>query len=212
MVSLQRIFGRDEKFYDLLETSAAEACNSASLLMKLLEEMKTVISDKSLEKLAESRRKHKRITQEITQQVCQNFVTPLEREDIDALSSALYRIPKNVEKIGERLLICPLRINRESLVAQVGLLEKAAEAVVTMVGQLRKRTHGENIQAMYERVQTIEGDADKMMNDLLRQLYQGDMDARDVIILKDLYELTERVIDRCRDAANVIFQVVLKYS
>jgi hypothetical protein len=47
---------------------------------------------------------------------------------------------------------------------------------------------------------------------LLRELYQGHVDVRDVIILKDLYELFEKVIDRCRDAGNVVFQVVLKYS
>jgi uncharacterized protein Yka (UPF0111/DUF47 family) len=211
MISLRRIFGRDEKFYDLLEASAAEAKNSAALLVSLLEEMKTN-SEPSLTEIAQSRRKHKKITQEITEQICRNFVTPLEREDIEALSSSLYRIPKNIEKIAQRLLICPLDITWEPVVKQAALLEQGADTVVLMVRQLRSNSHGEQIQKNYERLQTIEGEADELITNLLRDLYRGSADARAVIILKDLYELVERVIDRCRDAGNVVFQVVLKYS
>jgi uncharacterized protein Yka (UPF0111/DUF47 family) len=80
------------------------------------------------------------------------------------------------------------------------------------VGLLRKKASIDQIQDMQDRLQHIEGDGDKMLMDLLRQLYNGKVDPIEVIILKDLYELLERAIDRCRDAGNVVFQVVLKYS
>ena len=50
------------------------------------------------------------------------------------------------------------------------------------------------------------------MLDLLRDLYSGRHDSLEVIVLKDLYELLERIIDRCRDAGNVINHIVLKHS
>jgi hypothetical protein len=70
----------------------------------------------------------------------------------------------------------------------------------------------EKISDTYERLQTIEGEADRLMVALLRELYHGEIDVRSVVILKDIYELIEKVIDRCRDAGNVVFEVVLKYS
>src|SRR5215210_3223625 len=97
MISFPRLFGRDEKFYDLLEASAAEAERSAILLGKLMSQKKAFLSDRALEDLEQSRRKHKRISQEITTQLCKTFVTPLEREDIEALSSALSKVPKKSE-------------------------------------------------------------------------------------------------------------------
>jgi len=212
MSFLQQIFGRDGKFYDLLEASAREAKNSAAILARILPQHGTGDFDQTLADLALARRKHKRTTQEITEQLCRNFVTPLEREDIEALSSALYRITKNVEKIGERLLIFPHKIAGDQFVTQIKMIELAADSVSTMVMCLRKRTHVERISDTYERLQTIEGEADKLMVALLRELYQGNIEVRTVIILKDLYELFEKVIDRCRDAGNVVFQVVLKYS
>jgi len=212
MSALQRIFGRDTKFFDLLEGSAAAAKQSAASLVAVFPQLTGNPSSEVLGDLAQARRKHKRISLQTTEELCKNFVTPLEREDIEALSSALYKITKNVEKIGERMLISPSGADLSVVARQIAMLEKAADVVVTMVGQLRTKSHGEEIRDAYERLQTIEGDADKLMNELLRELYHGSGDARSVVFWKDLYELLEKGIDRCRDAGYVIFHVTLKYS
>ena len=210
---LKRLFGRDDKFYDLLEASAEEAKHSATLLHQML----PIVNDErafqeAIETLANSRRKHKRLSQEITTEICKTFVTPLEREDIEALSSALSRVPKTVEKIAERLLICPLNVHAESVAKLVSMLEQAIGTVSIMVKALRKNPHVEEIQDDYARLQSIEGDADRFLIALLRELFKGQNAGRDVVFLKDIYELIEKAIDRCRDAGNVVFQVVLKYS
>jgi uncharacterized protein Yka (UPF0111/DUF47 family) len=212
MSALQRIFGRDTKFYDLLESGAAAAKQSASILVALFPKLSAGVTNDVLSDLAQERRKHKRISQRTTEELCQNFVTPLEREDIEALSTALYKITKTVEKIGERLLISPSGTDLNVVSRQITMLEKSAEVVVAMVHELRAKSHGEEIRDAYERLQTIEGDADKLMNELLRELYHGSSDARVVVFWKDLYELLEKGIDRCRDAGYVVFHVALKYS
>ena len=48
--------------------------------------------------------------------------------------------------------------------------------------------------------------------DRLRDLYQGNYQPKQIIFLRDLYGLLEKVIDGCRDAGNIILQVALKYS
>jgi hypothetical protein len=212
MSALQRIFGRDTKFYDLLENGAAAAKQSASILIALFPRLNASATSDVLTDLAQARRKHKRISQQTTEELCKNFVTPLEREDIEALSTALYKITKTVEKIGERLLISPSGTDVSVVSRQITMLEKAAEVVVAMVNELRAKSHGEEIRDAYERLQGIEGDADKLMNELLRELYQGSSDARVVVFWKDLYELLEKGIDRCRDAGYIVFHVALKYS
>ena len=212
MSALQRIFGRDTKFFDLLEGGAAAAKLCTSSLVAIFPRLTGNPSNEVLTDLAQARRKHKRISQQTTDELCKNFVTPLEREDIEALSTALYKITKNVEKIGERLLISPSGADLSLVSRQISMLEKAAEVVVVMVNQLRTKSHGEEIRDAYERLQNIEGDADKLMNELLRELYHGSGDAREVVFWKDLYELLEKGIDRCRDAGYVVFHVTLKYS
>jgi len=214
MNPLKRLFGRDDKFYGLLESSASEAQNSAKILGTLMSKLggdERAIQE-SLELLSQSRRKHKRLAQEITNQLCRTFVTPLEREDIEALSNALSRVPKTMEKIGERLRICPLNAHAENMIKHVAMLEQATATVNTMVQALRSRPHVEDIEDEYAQLQALEGDADRFMIALLRELFHGQADAKDALFLKDIYELLEKAIDRCRDAGNIVFQVVLKYS
>jgi hypothetical protein len=81
-----------------------------------------------------------------------------------------------------------------------------------MVGQLRHSPSIDKITEANDRLQFAEGEADKYMLELLKELYHGPYDAKETVILQDLFEMLERSIDRCRDAGNVIFQIVLKYS
>ena len=205
------LFKRDDTIFNLLEASAAEARNCAGLLKDVLPHLGGDASTQ-LEAIRQSRRKHKKHTQEMTAKLCRTFITPLDREDIESLSSALHRVPKTVEKIAERLVLCPVKFTSDIVSKQVSLLDQATMEVVNMVGGLRKKVSLDAIQVMQDKLQHIEGDGDRILMDLLRQLYNGKVEPMEVIILKDLYELLERAIDRCRDAGNVVFQVVLKYS
>ena len=211
MISIGRIFGQDAKFYDLLEASAKQADTSVHHLVDLLAKIENK-SSPDLAAFAQSRREDKRITQELTEQLTKTFITPLDREDIQALAASLYKIPKTVEKIGERMLICPQDLPKPTFARQVELLDRAAETVLAMVKQLRKGMNVGTAREMNAKLQTIEGDADELELELLRDLYQGNYDAKHIIFLRDLYELLEKVIDRCRDAGNVILQVVLKHT
>ncbi len=211
MISLKKLLGKEEKFFDLLEASAEEAQASTGLLAKVLANENTATAS-SIHDIIHTRRKDKRITQQITEELCKTFVTPFEREDIEALSIALYRIPKTVEKIVERLTICPARVPRESMQRQVVLLEEAVEAVVFMVQQLRKGIQVDRIQDAHNRLQFAEGEADKVMLSLVKELYNGPFDAKEVVILMELYDLVETAVDRARDAGQVVFQIMLKYS
>jgi uncharacterized protein len=211
-MSLRKLLGKDERFFDLLDASAEEAKVSTGLLARYLQTLHDPGQRQNLDDFILSRRKDKQITSQITEELCRTFVTPLEREDIESLSLALYRIPKGIEKIVERLSIYPGRIPHDNLRRQVALIEQAADAIIFMVKQLRRGTRLEKIQDANQRLQHAEGEADKMMLGFVKELYDGPYDAKEFVTLRELYEMIEKVIDRCRDVGNVVFQIVLKYS
>lgn len=207
--AIRRLLGYKDKFFDLLEASAAEAQSSVSLLGSLLRRSGAA---PTLEEFTQTRRKDKRITDEITEQLCKTFVTPLEREDIEALSVALYKIPKTVEKFSEKYVCCRSQLRDAEFSAQLALIEQSTAVVARMVGKLRQRAAIEDMTEENERLHHLEGEADKLILALVRDLYSGRHEPLKVIIMLDLHETLEKVIDRCRDAGHVIFQIVLKYS
>ena len=209
MFSLQRLLGKEDMFFGLLEASAQEAHTSVQALVKLSKALDKPIE---LEEFSRSRRKDKEITAQIRNALYTTFVTALEREDIEALCNALYRIPKTVEKFGERTMLAPQHVRGVDFSQQVGLLDQATDCVVQMVQSLRGGVNLEEMKSLNDRLQQIEGEADKAIMELYRDLFSGRHDAIKVIVLKDLYELLEKVIDRCRDVGNVISHIVLKNS
>jgi uncharacterized protein Yka (UPF0111/DUF47 family) len=72
--------------------------------------------------------------------------------------------------------------------------------------------HLERMKGQNTEMQAVEGAADKLMSELLRDLYTDESDPIRLIMLRDIYDLMEKVIDRCRDAGNVLSTIVLKYS
>lgn len=209
MFSVQKFFSQDSKFFDLLEASADETRELVRLLVDLLKDR---THSHPLDEFAVARGKDKRITDQISQELVNTFVTGLEREDIEMVSYALYRICKTIEKFAERFNITPQRLVDVDFSQQVTLVQRATETLSEMVRQLRKMPPLERIKEMNDRMQTIESEADDVILQLLGEVYGGKYEPIQAMMVRDLHDLLEKVIDRCRDAANAISHIVLKNS
>jgi uncharacterized protein Yka (UPF0111/DUF47 family) len=209
MFSVQKYFSQDAKFFDLLEASAEETQALTRLLVELIENGK---HPRPLHEFALARGNDKRITEQISEELVNTFITGLEREDIEALSYSMYRICKVIEKFAERHNLAPERLTGVDFTRQAELMERATETLSKMVRLLRKMPTLETIKSMNDRLQSIESEADDVMLDLLRDVYGGKFDPLQALMVRDLYDLLERAIDRCRDCGNAIAHIVLKNS
>jgi uncharacterized protein len=209
MFSLQRLLGKEDKFFNLLEAGAEEARTSVQALVKL-----TRSQDQTalLYEFTQPRRKEKQIRAELNEAVYTTFVTALEREDIENLSYAIYRIPKAVEKFAQRLALTPELVKGVDFSRQTNLLEPAVDTIYEMIHCFRTGTGLEKMKELNDKLQYHEGEADRTILTLYKELYTGGHDPLKVIVVKDLYDLLEKVIDRCRDVGNVVSNIVLKNS
>jgi uncharacterized protein Yka (UPF0111/DUF47 family) len=211
-MSLAQLFGHDVRFFELLRSSAAEAKAAAHSLVRLLPRIGHDNIESILGDISQHRRKHKAMVEEMTTRITQVFNTPFEREDLQEMNSAIYKITKNIEKIGERLTIAPKGADLSRIKRQLEMIEYAASVVETLVQEVCSARHGASVKETHDRIQAIEGDGDKLMTECLRELYLGTDDARLVVFWKDIFELVEKAIDRCRDAGTAAFITMLKNS
>ena len=211
MISLQKLFGKDDKFFGLLEASAEEARH---FVVELTRVLKNPAATPSLEEFHKAKEADKRITAQINEALVHTFVTQLEKDDIEVLSAALYKIPKTVEKFAERFIISVRVVRDTDFSKHIALLDAATSRVVELVTLLRKIGSGglEEAKEINGRLQQVEAEADNLVLETLKELYSGKHDATKVLALKDLYELLEKVVDRCRDAGNIVTHIVLKSS
>ena len=209
MFSLQTIFGKGDKFYGLLEQSAATARESAQAMHDLLTKPD---QGAAMASFAATRAREKELAAQISEGLVNTFVTALDREDIESLNSSLYKIPKTIEKFAERYEIVSARLEGVDFTQRAQVLLRSSEVVVEMVGELRRGLRVDRVKKLQDRLQALESEGDRMLLAPYRTLYVEGNDAMRAMLAKDLFELIEKAIDKCRDVGNVVYSIVLKNS
>lgn len=208
MFSLQTIFGSGQQFYGLLDEAAAAAHESAQALHAM---MKATDRQPALDAFKLARTRERAASDKIGKALVDSFITPIEREDIEALGSALYKIPKQIEKFADRYSLAIQHLEGIDFAPRAAMLEQAATVVVEMVRELR-HLNIDRMTALNEKLRAIENEADRLMLELYRDIYSGKLDSLQMFLLKEFFEILEKAIDRCREAGVVAYQIVLKNS
>ena len=208
MISFQRLLGQEDEFFSLLEASAVEGCKAVAALRGLFKPD----AIRSLETFAAGRRRAKEIATRLEEMLVTTFVTPMEREDLESLSEALYKIPKTVEKFAERFLIVEERLNDVDFSRQLILVEQAVQLVHKMILALKEGRDLGGIKALQNELQLIESHVGDLVIHMMQAFYRPGFPALKAVILHDLFALNEKVVDRCCDVGSVLSHVVLKNS
>ncbi|MDR6992385.1 MULTISPECIES: DUF47 family protein [Luteimonas] len=208
MFSLQTIFGQGNQFYTLLEEAAVAAHDSTVALHAML---KAADRQPALDAFKLARMREREASEKISQALVDSFITPIEREDIEALGSALYKIPKQVEKFADRYSLATMHLEHIDFAPRAAMLEQASAVVVKMVKTLRSMKL-EPMKALNDELRALENEADRLMLELYRDIYSGKLDPLQMFLLKEFFEILEKAIDRCREAGVVAYEIVLKNS
>ena len=206
MFSLQTIFGSGKQFFGLLEAAAAAAHNSARALHDVLSPK---VEAAGLDAIKLARQQQREATGSISQALVDSFITPIEREDIEELRVALYKISKQAERFADRYAMAEHRLAGVDFAPRAAMLVKASGIVLEMVREL-PHLRLEPIKSLEDQLHAVETEADRLLLELYREFYAGDVDAARMLLLKEFFEILEKAIDRCRDAGAVVYQVALK--
>lgn len=209
MFSLQRILGRPGEFFGLLEQSAALGVESVIALRNTLTNRSQA---PVMEAFVTARRKDKEVITTLEAMLSRVFVTPIEREDLQAVATQLYRLPKTVEKFAERYEITWEKTGDYDFELITHMLEKAAKIVLEMVQSLRLRGNLAEMKALDARLSQIESDAGDVILESLRRIYEPGGDPLREIIAQDLYHILSDCLDVCRSIGGTLALVILKNS
>ena len=206
MFSLQTIFGQGKQFYSLLNDAAVAAHDSTAALHAML---KSPERTPALEAFKLARQRERVASDKISQALVDSFITPIEREDIESLASALYKIPKQVERFADRYSLARHRLEGIDFAPRAAMLEQASGVVVEMVHELRDMNL-ERMKQLNDRLRVLEAEADRLILELHRDIYSGRLDAGEMFLLKEFFEILEKAIDRCREAGVIAYSIALK--
>lgn len=212
LLKFPSLLPRENKFHVLIEGLSAQAASCARHLHTFVGSTDDSARARAGQAIGESRLKTKALAADMTRELCRTFVTPFDREDIQDFASDLYKIPKTIEKVRERLTLHGLHQEKGDFLRQTDLIVQEAEAMEIMVRDLVSGQSARQIQDKIAVLYDLEHKGDAVLGELLVSLFSTPHEARDLILRKDIYDMLEKIIDRYRDAAGVALQMVLKHT
>lgn len=202
-----KLIPTDEKFFEMFTKQAEYFCKGTALAREIADG-KVSIKDgavrmSALESEADS------ITHEIFVRLDRSFITPIDREDIHALAMSLDDCMDLLEAAIDHLELYGIQSIPAPVKAMAEYLEAQSAQVLLLTRGIDK-LKWENIRPHCIEINRLENEADRVNRQALAGLFQGGMDALEVIKWRDIYDLFEEATDKCEDVAGIIEGIALK--
>jgi predicted phosphate transport protein (TIGR00153 family) len=208
MSRLTQLFAPKERgFFDLFDEAGANILRATELLERMLQQWPD--HGELARDVLVCEQEGDRITHDIVQRLNSTFVTPIDREDIYALASALDDVVDYTEEVADYLGLYKIEAPFEQAQRLAHVLFQAARQIAEAMPRLRD--FGDMSHYTVE-VNRLENDGDRISREAMAALFEGGIDPMVVIRWKDIYERLENAIDATETVANILEGIVIKNS
>ncbi len=203
-------------FFQWFEDAAANLLQAARELRELCYNFRPERAQEAANRLHEYEHRGDSIGHRIYEALNKTFVTPLDREDIIRLYSALDDVTDFVHSSADMMAVYKVEsvppIARQLADCIVGCAEEIANALP----RLRRRSELGQIQPAIVQINSLENKADELLRAGLVELFsrpqEKPQDVVDIIKWRDIYEEMEEATDKAEDIADVLRGLVIKHA
>jgi predicted phosphate transport protein (TIGR00153 family) len=197
---------KEEKFFAMFKEMTVTIIEGANLLKDMMDNFEDPAT--SQKRIKDVEHKCDQLTHDIIKKLNKSFVTPFDREDIYALSSALDDIMDLIDASAQRFVMYNVEKPTPESKELAFIILKSCQTIDKAVGILGGKL--EPISAYCVEVNALENEADRVCREAISRLFDEEKDAIQLIKWKEIYETLERATDKCEDAANILESVVVK--
>jgi uncharacterized protein len=203
----QVLMPHDRVYFELFEEAGQNLRRAASLLDEMLSNYPD--SKAIAQQITECEHEGDRITHDIFHRLNQTYVTPIDREDILALASALDDIVDYTEEVADFLGLYKIEAPMDQAIRLAHVLRAAAQQIADAIPRLRGF---QDISHYTVEVNRLENEGDRISREAVASLFDTGIDPMVVIRWKDLFERLEAAIDAAEHAAYILEGIVIKNS
>lgn len=203
-----RILPREEKFFELMMRQAEVISEASRLLVEGVRAGDARLAQVARD-IIDLEHKGDEIIHETLTRLNQTFITPLDPEDIHALSSKLDDVLDGIEDAVYRMVSYRISPIPDTVVLLAEIIHSCARAMYRAFEALEKN---EKLMEHCIEINRLENEADRLGRAAVADLFDNEKDPIVIIKLKEIYELLEATTDSAEDVADVLQNVVVKNS
>ncbi|PKH37716.1 hypothetical protein SAMN05192575_101738 [Nocardioides alpinus] len=197
----------DSSFYDLFSEAAGHLVIGAQLLSEMLATGGS--RAEVAQRMREAEHAADETTHSIIRRVNSTFVTPFDREDIYSLASALDDVMDMMDEAVDLILLYEVTSLPPESTQQIEVLQRCAELTAAAMPSLESMG---SLDEYWIEINRLENTGDKSYRRILANLFSGELEALEVMKLKDIVESLEGAIDAFEKVANIVEQIAVKES
>lgn len=202
---------KDNFYYKNLCACMEYSYEAATILKEVLEKFdKNSLKDK-MEAMHEVEQKADMKKHKMMEALSCAFITPIEREDLMALSNYLDDITDAIEDVLLQIYMCNVKEIRADVLPMCKLLVDTISALENVLKELKNFKHSKEMDEYIIKVNDLEEEGDKLYTENMHRLHALD-DVRSIMIWRNIYEGMENCIDTCEHVADVVAMIMMKNS
>lgn len=205
---LRRLLPRDRRFFSLFNRQAQLCVEGVDTLSRLLSDVRDpdgrVREIEALEKRADG------VVTETLALLRRSLLAPFPRAAIHALIHRLDDILDLTEDIAQSLHLYHVTAVTPDAQRLAELALASTRSLERAVAALATADDPRALLASCEEVHSLEAQADHVMRSAMSRLFRQEPDTRQLVKLKAIYELLEKLTDRCKDAAAQVEALALR--
>lgn len=198
---------------EMLNKQSANLVKATTSLVEMISESKEENTNgEKVSRIKDLEHEGDSITHNLFTTLLQTFVTPLDREDISGLASAIDEVLDYTYEIADRFLL--YNINRPTLhmVDLSKILLSSTQEIHVVVNTLNKMKNPSVLINHCNNIKKYEEQADTIYRRAIAELFENNNNAIEIIKLKEVYENFESSLDKCQDVSDIIEDIAIKYS
>ena len=200
---------KDEFYFKNLNTCVEISYQAAEFLKNVVEAFSVDTIKEDLDHMHELEQKADGKKHKMMTVLSQAFITPIEREDLVALSNYLDDITDAVEDVFLQIYMCNVDTIREDVPQMVELLLECIKALQDVIGELKRFKNSKTIEQSIIRVNDLEEQGDRLYMENMYRLH-GEADGKMILTWRTIYECVETCLDTCEHAADIVETVRMK--
>ncbi|HUR68308.1 MAG TPA: DUF47 family protein [Candidatus Thermoplasmatota archaeon] len=202
---------REERFFEILHEQSAIVVEGADALVAMLEGYDPAARREHKRRIKEIEHKGDLKSHEIYTALNATFITPLDREDLARLTSALDDVLDCTYTVANHLHLYDVRSVPKELVHVSHLLRDQARHLDEVLVWLPDPSKRQAIAAKLVEIHALENQADELTDRAKADLFHQE-DVKLILQMKDILEFLERATDKAEDAADVVRDVLVKHQ
>lgn len=203
---------KDKVFYSIFEQVGANLKEMGAAFRTAIEETDVTKRTQMLRSLEDAEHKNDELTHKIFVELGQNFITPFDREDIHYLATSLDDVADFIYASSKKMVNYKVKEIDTYMKEMVVVIQNAIVALDKALHELRNMKNLRAITEACVQINSLENQADDLLDDAIIKLFASSTDAIELVKLKDIYQDMEIITDKCEDAANVIESIIIKYA